>query len=73
MAGKRHIKTQRPWIVNVIKNHENDCLILINLTSCPVLFTLKNKKELNLKAHNEINTTNSKEVISNLYTWDLTK
>ena len=37
----------------------------MNLTSSPDLFTLKNKKELNLKAHTDINKTNSKEVISN--------
>ena len=63
-AGKIHINTHIPCNINVIKNHEKECLIFLNLTSSPDFLTLKNKNELNLVAHIITIEPRSKEIKS---------
>ena len=53
-AAPRDNKTHRPWIFQVIKNHENFVFIIVNLLSSPAFLTLQNKKDPNRIAQTEI-------------------
>ena len=44
-AAPRDNKTHRPWIFQVIQNHENLVFIIVNLLSSPAFLTLQNKKD----------------------------